>query len=103
MIFLHFEDPQLKLHFEKVISVMSTLPDDLRPICALLDAWHWFSVTEGEQSPRACEAVRHLSSQELRSALKAWYLRASYTNVAIDKFRHTLEQAIGEELPLGKK
>jgi hypothetical protein len=78
---------------------MTNLPEELRPICALLDAWQWYRVAEGEESPRAREAIRQLSAPELRPALKAWYLRQSNTNAAIDEYRQTLEQATGEQLP----
>jgi len=77
---IDFDDPQLKQHYEKVVLIMTTLPEELRPICALLDAWHWFRLTEGEQSPRVSEAIRHLADPQLRPALKSWYLRTSNLN-----------------------
>lgn len=80
---------------------MTSLPEELRPICALLDAWHWFKLAEGEQSARALEAIRRLSHPEMRPALKKWYLQQREVNTAADAFRHELEKAIGEELPLG--
>jgi hypothetical protein len=48
-----FYDLQLKRHYEKVISLMTGLPEELRPICALLDAWQWYKVAEGEHRPLA--------------------------------------------------
>lgn len=98
-----FSDPLLQQHCEKVGLIMTTVPDELRPICALLDAWHWFRLTEGEQSPRVSEAIRHLADPQMRPALKSWYLRSSNLNVAADEFRRILEQTVGEELPSGCK
>lgn len=83
------------------MSIMTSLPEELRPICALLDAWHWFKLAEGEQSPRVLEAIRRLSYPEMRPALKKWYLQQRHINTAADEFRHELEKAVGEELPLG--
>jgi hypothetical protein len=100
---INFDDSQLQQHCEKVVLAITTLPEELRPICALLDAWHWFRLTEGEQSPRVSEAIRHLADPQMRPALKSWYLKTSNLNVAADEFRRILEQAAGEELPLGRK
>jgi hypothetical protein len=100
---MNFEDSKLKQHYERVASLMTTLPRNMRPICALLDAWQWFKLTEGKDSPRVHETVRLLARPELRSSLKTWYLRQTTTNVAIDEYRHALEQIIEEKLPLGTK
>lgn len=61
-----FRDPQLQQHFERTVSVLKGCPPDQLPICALLDAWHWFQLTEGNESARAKEAIEHLLSPELR-------------------------------------
>jgi hypothetical protein len=102
MITLNCDDPKLQQHCEKVISVMTSLPEDLRPICALLDAWHWFRLAEGDGSHRVMEAVRQLSHPRMRSALKAWYLGQTKPDASTDNYRRTLEQTIGEQLPLGR-
>ena len=39
---------------------MQGCPPEELPICALLDAWHWFHLTEGDDSPGAKEAIEHL-------------------------------------------
>jgi hypothetical protein len=66
-----FRDPQLQKHVERVVSIVQGCPADQLPICALLDAWQWFHLTEGDESPRASEAVEHLLSPELRPALRS--------------------------------
>lgn len=99
MIAIRFSDPELQKHCEKVISIMTSLPEDLRPICALLDAWHWFRLAEGEQSAKASEAIRHLADPQMRSALKLWYLRTSKSNIAANEARLLLERTVGERLP----
>jgi hypothetical protein len=99
---IDFDDPQLQQHCERVVLIMTTLPEDFRPICALLDAWQWFRLTDGEQSPRVSEAIRHLADPQLRPALKSWYLRASNLNVAANEFHDIIERQIGEKLPIRK-
>ena len=100
MTSLHFDDVQLQQHCERVISLMTSLPEDLRPICALLDAWYWYKVAEGDQSSKVSEAMRLLSKPEMRSALKSWYLQQHNVNVAVDEFRRILEKTTGDALPL---
>jgi hypothetical protein len=96
-----FNDPQLEKHCDKVVSLMTRVPVELRPVIALLDAWHWFMLIEGRESPRVREAIEHLSASELRPALKAWYAKMPRGNPIIDEYRLTLEGVIGEQLPLG--
>jgi len=70
-----FTDPQLQTHVERAAAVITDLPDDLVTVCGLLDACQWFTLTEGENSPRVREAFSHLLSAELRPALRSWYQR----------------------------
>lgn len=95
-------DKRLEKHYEFVVSLMSALPEEIRPICALMDAHGLFRLAEGENSPIVAEIFQALTSLENRKALKAWYRRSSAINPYADEFRRRLEQAIGEELPLGK-
>ncbi len=98
---MKFDDPQLQEYYERVVSVMTSLPEDLRPICALMDAHHWFSLIEGESSPKTREAFQKLTSLELRRALKRWYKHGQgEMNPAAKEFHLFLERTIGEELPL---
>lgn len=97
---MKFEDGELQKHCDRVMSVMTKLPQDLRCICALMDAYGWFKAVEGEDSPKVREALRHLVSPELRNPLKEWYKRASNMNPSAEEFRRFLEQSIGERLPL---
>lgn len=92
-----FRDPQLQQHYERAVSVVKgCLPDQL-PICALLDAWHWFHLIEGDESPRAKEAIEHLLSPELRSGLRGWYHRwGAGMNPAATEFRDRLGEMAGE-------
>ena len=68
-----FRDQTLQGHVERASVVVTGLPDDQLTVCGLLDSWYWFRVTEGEDSPRAAEAIEHLLSDELRPALRRWY------------------------------
>jgi len=68
-----FRDSQLQSHYERAVSLVQGCPTEERPICALLDAWHWFHLTDEDASPRASEAIEHLLCSELRPALRSWY------------------------------
>jgi hypothetical protein len=70
-----FRDAKLQQHCERAAAIVSGCPAEQRPVLGLLDAWYWFHLTEGEQSPRVAEAVEHLLSPELRPALRQWYQR----------------------------
>jgi hypothetical protein len=92
-----FRDPQLQKHCERAVSLVQGCPPDQIPVCALLDAWHWFHLTEGDASPRAGEAIEHLLSSELRPALRSWYHRfGADMNPAATEFRDRLGQLAGE-------
>jgi hypothetical protein len=68
-----FKDPQLEAHVKDVATAITGLPDDQRTVVAFLDAYNWFAWLEGEQSPRAQEALEALLSWELRHAVRNWY------------------------------
>ena len=92
-----FRYTELQKRFERGVSLVQGQPPDQIPICALMDAWYWFRVTEGEDSPRAVEAIEHLLSQELRPALRSWYSRAGHEmNPAAIEFRDRLSEMAGE-------
>ncbi len=95
-------DPQLRRHYERAVSRVHSLPKELVPIFGLMDAYSWLKATDGVDSARVQEVLSNLTSHELRGTLKAWYLWRGEINPSADAFRHTLEQIIAEELPLGK-
>ena len=70
-----FRDARLQQHCERATAVAAGCPPAQLPVLGLLDAWYWFRVTEGDDSPRVVEAIEHLLSDELRPALRQWYLR----------------------------
>jgi hypothetical protein len=76
---------------------MTSLPEEQRLVCALLDAYQWFGLTEGEDSPRVVEAMAHLLSAELRPALRSWYRGCGDDmNPAATEFRQRLSRLAGE-------
>lgn len=76
---------------------MTGCPADQLPVLGLMDAWHWFRLTEGENSPRAAEAIEHLLSPELRPALRQWYKRwGDGMNEHALSFRNRLSGLAGE-------
>ncbi len=92
-------DPQLQKHFDRVVSLVQDCPAEQVPICALLDAWHWFHLTEGDDSPQAKEAIEHLLSTEMRPGLRSWYQRwGTKMNPAAIEFRSRLSELAGERL-----
>lgn len=79
---------------------MSTIPEcppEQLPICALLDAYQWFRLIDGDGSSRASEAIELLLSRELRPALRNWYRRPGNTmNPYSIEFRNQLSIMAGE-------
>jgi hypothetical protein len=91
-------DPQLKAHVERVVSLMTSLPAELRPACGLMDACDWFTHIEGEQSPRSKEALKLILSDDMRPALRPWYQRAGDNmNPAALEFRERLSTLAREK------
>jgi hypothetical protein len=94
-----FANPQLQEHFECVLPFTTYLPEDLRPIGALMDAYGRFRVIGGDQSPTASEALRVLTAPEFRPALRRWYrYHTAPMNPTATEFRQMLSQRIGETL-----
>ena len=93
---LNFRDPKLRQHYERTAAVVSDLPPEEVPVLALLDAWHWFQLIEGEDSPRAKEAVELLLLLELRPALRRWYQQPGSMNEGAIRFRDRLSALAGE-------
>ncbi len=92
-----FRDPKLQQHCERAAAVVKGCPPEQLPVLGLLDAWYWFHLTEGEDSPRAAEAIEHLLSPELRPALRQWYQRfGSDMNENAISFRDRLSGLAGE-------
>lgn len=82
---------------ERVVALMTSLPEDVRPICGLLDGHDWFSLVGGDDSTQAREALALLLSAELRPALRQWYLRCgSEMNPGALEFRQRLSALAGE-------
>ena len=95
---MKFRDAQLQQHVQRAASVMTGCPADQLPVLGLMDAWHRFRLTEGENSPRAAEAIEHLLSPELRPALRQWYKRwGDEMNENALNFRNRLSELAGEK------
>ena len=95
---MKFRDQQLQPHFDKTIACVSNCPAEQLPILALLGVWHWFQLIEGEDSPKAIEAIEKLLSPELRPALHAWYQHfGDNMNVGALQFRERISELAGEK------
>ena len=92
-----FREPKLQEHVERVVSLVQGGPPEEIPVSALMDAWHFFHLVEGDESPCTQEALEHLLSKELRPALRGWYRRAGDAmNPSAIAFRDRLGQMAGE-------
>jgi hypothetical protein len=94
-----FRDAKLQEHCERVAAIASGCAADQISLVGLLDAWHWFHVLEGDDSPRTAEALELLQSPELRPALRDWYRQfGDNMNPFALEFRDRLINLIGEKL-----
>ena len=95
-----FQDQMLQQRYDLAVKLVSGFPVELRPICALIDAYLFFRQTDGEQAPRVREAIYHLSEPDLRPALRQWFqiMCSDEMNVAATKFRRKMSELIGETL-----
>ena len=92
-----FRDSKLQQHCERAAAVVQGCPPEQLPVLGLLDAWYWFQLVEGQESPRAAEAIEHLLSAELRPALRQWYQRfGDGMNENALRFRDRLSELAGE-------
>jgi len=95
---MQFSDPQLKQHYDKTIACFTGSQPEQISILALLDAWNWFQLIEGEQSPRVTEALELLLSPELRPDLRAWFKHhGNNMNDSALQFRDRLSALAGEK------
>jgi hypothetical protein len=94
-----FKDEQLQKHFERTMALpVGNLPDEQRPIFALMEAYGWFRLIEGQQSPKVLEVIEHLLSSELRPGLRSWYQRfGDQMNPTSLEIRDHLSKLAGEK------
>jgi hypothetical protein len=94
-----FKDEQLQKRVDHMMSFpVGNLPDDQRPIFALMDAYEWFHRIDGGKSPRVDEVIETLLSPELRPALQSWYKRwGDKMNPAATDFREHLSKLAREK------
>ena len=99
-----FRDAKLQQHCERAAAVVTGCPQEQLPVLALLDAWYWFQLVEGEESARVAEAIEHLLSPELRPALRDWYQKwdNNMNEGALrfrDRLRELARESFGSEHP----
>ena len=97
---MKFQHPELEQFYQRVMGLkVGGLPETEKPIFALMDAYGWFRVINGEQDEKLLEITNHLLSPELRPALRNWYLRHPQTNGnhAFIEFRDHLSALAGEK------
>jgi len=93
-----FRDPKLQQHCERTAALVTGYPADQLPVLALLDAYGWFRLIYGDDSPPVAEAIEHLLSAELRPALRQRYQRSGDDmNSNALHFRDRLSELAGEK------
>jgi hypothetical protein len=95
MIFQHQDVEQF---FERVMALkVGGLTDEDRPVFALMDAWGWFRLSDGDQTAKIQEIISHLLSPAMRPALRRWYHRhGDKMNPPAMEFREHLSQLARE-------
>ena len=95
-----FQDPVLRQHYDHALVLMSGLPIELRPICALMDAYQIYRQTDGEETPRVREIIYHLTDPDLRPVLRRWFriMCVNEMNPTAMKFRKQMSEIIGQSL-----
>lgn len=84
---------------ERVCRFQSDLSEEHQFVTALFDAYGFFRLTRGEDSEPAQEAIRSLTSLELRLAVRRWYQNgAGPLNPVAAEFRLHLSKLAGETL-----
>jgi hypothetical protein len=87
-------DTELIFELMRVFDGIDSSRRKLGVVSAGASGWH--PIGEKEEA-----AFKALTALENRAALKKWYSGFSSINQAADAFRRILEQATGEELPVG--
>ena len=97
---MNFADAQLQKCYEANFAHAKSFSDELRQVCALIEAHDMFQMLEGPHSARVHEAIWQLLLPKLRSGLRRWYLRpGTNQDPAAVALREHLSQLAGE--PLG--
>ena len=93
-----FKHPEVQKHYERVIALkVGGLPDSEQPVFALMDAYGWFRLIDGDQSAQLREISDLLVSDELRPALRSWYQRhRTVDSPVFSELREHLSQLAGE-------
>jgi hypothetical protein len=93
-----FQHPDVEQFYERVVALkVGGLTDEERPVFALMDAWGWFRLLDGDQTAKIQDIINHLLSPALRPALRSWYHRyGDKMNPTAIEFREHLRQLAGE-------
>jgi hypothetical protein len=94
-----FQHPDLEQFYERVMALkVGGLTDEERPVFALMDAYGWFRLIDGDQTATIQEIISLLLSPELRPGLRSWYRRhaTTATNSVFTEFRDRLGKIAGE-------
>jgi hypothetical protein len=91
--------PELRQHVERVCSLDVGMTEEHQFVTALFDAYGFFCLTRGEASEPAQESLRHITSLELRPAVRRWYQNGpTELNPTAVEFCRRLSELVGEPL-----
>jgi hypothetical protein len=94
-----FQHSDLQQFYERVMALkVGGLTNEERPVFALMDAYGWFRLIDGDQTAKIQEIISHLLSPELRPALRSWYRRhgTADANTVAKEFCNRLSELAGE-------
>lgn len=98
---MNFQDALLQKCYASALSEAGEVPEDLRPIHALMATHDWLAMLEGTHSARVHETIEHLLSAPLRPALRTWYQRRGLKmDSAAVEFRDRLSRLAEERLEI---
>lgn len=97
---MKFQHSDVEQFFERTMALkVGNLTDEERPVFALMEAYGWFKLIDGNQTAKIQEIISHLLSPELRPALRTWYRRhGNKLNPRVMEFRDHLSRLAGERL-----
>jgi hypothetical protein len=94
-----FQHPDVEQAYKRVMDLhVAGLTDEEQPIFALMDAYGWFRLIDGEQTAKVQEIISLLLSPDLRPGLRSWYRRhaGKDTNIGFVELRDRLSELTGE-------
>jgi hypothetical protein len=94
-----FQHSDVEQAYKRVMALhVAGLTDEEQPVFALMDAYGWFRLIDGDQTAKIQEIISLLLSPDMRPGLRSWYRRhaTTTTNSVFTEFRDRLSKIAGE-------